>query len=150
WGDSARRQQLSSWQDNKTRSYGLSDWMAWILPNGGSDLHREAASVYLGRWNNQKPERLVSDYIGIVVILLACLGLTASQRRKRWFWLGLIILIAAISFGSYTPFFSVVWKFVPMMDRFRSPGTSMFVISWGVILLALIGLESLSKLATAS
>lgn len=98
---------------------------------------------YRGRWG----ERLVSDYLGMVALSLAALGLLSAlsgpMRLHRTlallatavFLAALVLCLGGYLGGIYRAFLETV----PGANVFRSPATLMVLLPWAVALLAGLG-----------
>ncbi len=86
---------------------------------------------------------LHSEYIGVVILLLAGLafGATRVRRSVLWFWLGALVVSLLWALGGYTPFFSLVYAVVPGTTFFRAPSTMLYVVSFCTAVLAGIGAD---------
>ncbi|HEX5074133.1 MAG TPA: hypothetical protein VFW03_13035 [Gemmatimonadaceae bacterium] len=86
-----------------------------------------------------------SEYIGVVVLVLAGLGFgwsaTRGGRRFIWFWLGTLIVSLLWAMGGYTPFYHIVYAIVPGTKFFRAPSTMLYVVSFCVAVLAACGMD---------
>ena len=116
----------------------------------GSD-GRTAALPYLGKWHaNEKgegAERIVSDYAGVWVVVLAVYGLLLSPGRKRWFFASAAAAAALVSVGDATPAFRWAYRVAPGFSHFRSPATFMIGVHIGVFALAALGAQALLQRA---
>ncbi|MBM3333841.1 hypothetical protein FJY63_04190 [Candidatus Sumerlaeota bacterium] len=117
-------------------SYPPLEFLEYLLPSFLGDS-TGWSFPYRGQWG----ERIVTDYMGILPIILALYALVAARDRNRWFWLALIVIAAVLATGRYTPVYRVAFNYLPGLNRFRSPGTIMVFIAWPVALLAGYGLE---------
>lgn len=87
-----------------------------------------------------------SEYLGVVVILLATLGVAAAGRGEKrrnfaWFWIGTFIASLLWALGGFTPFYRIVYALVPGTQFFRAPSTMMFVMAFATAVLAAFGVE---------
>ena len=86
-----------------------------------------------------------SEYLGVAVILLAALafarGRLVISRRLLWFFAGVTIVATLWALGGYTPFYRLVYAIVPGTRYFRAPSTMLYVISFGVAVLAAFGAD---------
>lgn len=124
-------------------SYPPLEVLEYAVPSIFGDSVRGSDMPYFGDWG----ERIVSDYIGLPVLLLALFGLFGSRRRYRWFLLILFFVGLIVGVGNHTPIYWILWKVVPGFDGFRSPGTFMFLSNCALIGLATFGLDYLLNLA---
>ncbi|MCC5877530.1 MAG: hypothetical protein JJU11_15020 [Candidatus Sumerlaeia bacterium] len=136
------------WEEAIATSYPPGELAEFVVPRvKGSSVFGDE---YTGEWGD---ERIVSDYIGMTVVILAFIGLVRS-RGKRFVvllpWLVVIIASLVVGMGSYTPVYRVLFDFFPGFDSFRSPGTFMCAASLGLAVLAGAGLDNLVRLTRES
>ncbi len=89
-----------------------------------------------------------SEYLGVVVLFLAGLGLTrgaAPERSQQWFWLGVLVVSAFWALGGFTPFYHIVYALVPGTKFFRAPSTIYYVTSFAVAVFAAFGTQRLMR-----
>lgn len=95
-------------------------------------------------------------YAGILVLLVAAWALvqsfrgdksffTLTQRRMLWFWLGVIVLSAALMFGRYAPFYQFFYA-LPYASTIRNPAKFLHVLEWALIVVFGYGLHGLTTL----
>ena len=86
---------------------------------------------------------LHSEYLGVIVLLLAGLafGTTLLRRSMLWFWLGALVVSVLWALGGYTPFFNIVYALVPGTNYFRAPSTMLYVVSFCTAVLAGVGAD---------
>jgi Bacterial membrane protein YfhO len=87
-----------------------------------------------------------SDYGGVIVVLLAGLGLAAVPPRGwargfRWFWIGTFAVSLLWALGGFTPFYQLIYAIVPGTKFFRAPSTIMYVTMFSVAMFATMGVE---------
>ena len=110
-----------------------------IFPQFCGDTIRDGKGNYFGRWG----ERIVSDYVGIVVFILALFGLICSKRKDKYFYILILIISLFLCFGKFNPIYQDIFKYLPGFNKFRSPATIMIFISFPIIILSAFGLEYL-------
>jgi hypothetical protein len=88
-----------------------------------------------------------SEYVGVVTLVLAGLGMFSAlvPRRVRWFWLGVLIISLLWALGSSTPFYRLVYAIVPGTESFRAPSTMMFVTMFAAAVFAAFGTERMLR-----
>jgi hypothetical protein len=83
-------------------------------------------------------------YFGIAPLLLAILGALVSFRRPFSRRILLITLVGLVfAMGTLPPLYELCYQFVPMIGSFRIPARILFIVSYGVGILAAVGLEAL-------
>jgi hypothetical protein len=88
---------------------------------------------------------LHSEYIGVVVLMLAGAGLGAVKTRGfARFWLGASVVALLWALGGFTPFYHLVYALVPGSKFFRAPSTIFYIVSFGVALFAALGVERIA------
>jgi hypothetical protein len=86
-----------------------------------------------------------SEYIGVVVLMLAGAGLGAVKTRGfARFWLGTFIVALLWALGGFTPFYHLVYALVPGSKFFRAPSTIFYIVSFCVALFAALGVERIA------
>lgn len=126
-------------------SYPPLEVLEYVVPRAFGDSVIGTTTPYFGQWG----ERIVSDYLGLPLMLLAALGALGSRRRYRWYLVTLFLLSLLVGFGRYTPLYWLLYHVMPGFDNFRSPGTYMFLANFALIGLAAMGLDYLLKLAAS-
>ncbi len=120
-------------------SYPPAEVLEYAIPrHRGSSV---MGDVYTGEWGD---ERIVSDYIGRVALVLAFLALFGRLQRINavFFWLLAAAFFLLVGFGSYTPFYRALYETFPFFDGFRSPGTFMAGTSLALAVLAGFGTDT--------
>lgn len=85
------------------------------------------------------------DYSGVVVLMLAGLGIGGMRRDRRsrelWFW-GLTVIVALLwALGAHTPFYNIPFYLVPGTKYFRAPDSVFFIGTLGIAIFAARGVE---------
>jgi hypothetical protein len=128
-------------------SYPPFEFIEYLLPSflGDNTLRGIAAGTpYWGRWGE---ERIVTDYMGILPIILLVFALATRRFRDGWFWLAVILATALLAAGKYSAVYRLAFEWLPGLNHFRSPGTIMVLITWPAAVLAGMGLESFTRQA---
>jgi hypothetical protein len=102
-------------------------------------------SGFIEEYWGRNPIKLHSEYIGVVVLLIAGLAFGAVSRRKEvWFW-GIAGLVATlVALGGHTPFYRL-WYLLPMMKVVRAPAMILFIAQLAIAVFAAIGLERMLR-----
>lgn len=99
-------------------------------------------SGLLGAYWGRNGIHFHSEYIGVVVLMLAGAGLGAARTRGFVrFWIGALVVALLWALGGFTPFYHIVYALVPGSKFFRAPSTIFFIVSFCVALLAAYGVE---------
>lgn len=87
-----------------------------------------------------------SEYLGVVVILLAICGLGGQRGRRERLALGAVAgLFLLVALGPHTPFYRLWYEFVPMMQKVRAPGMAYFLVALPVCVLAGFGVDRIRR-----
>lgn len=90
-----------------------------------------------------------SEYVGVAVLLLAALAFAQGRRSEHrallWFATGVTVVATLWALGGYTPFYRLVYAIVPGTKFFRAPSTMLYVVSFGIALLAALGADRAAR-----
>lgn len=126
-----------SFQEAAETSYPPLEFAEYLFPSVLGD-NASGSKSYWGQWGS---ERIVSDYMGLLPLLLLGFAMAAGRGRDRWFWLAVIIVAGVLACGRYTPVFPFAFEWLPGLNRFRSPGTIMAFLAWPAAIVAAAGLQ---------
>lgn len=99
-------------------------------------------SGILNRYWGRNGIHLHSEYLGVVVLMLASAAFSGSERRRvRRFWAITALVSLVWALGGSTPFYHLVYALVPGSKFFRAPSTIFFITSFSVSMLAALGVE---------
>jgi hypothetical protein len=125
----------SGWEYATSYSMPPAELLATVLPQLFG-----VAEAYHG----SNPIKLHSEYLGIVALIVATVGLLATERRRlRWALVGLGALFLLISLGGHTPFYRLVYEVLPMMKKVRAPSMAFFVTAFTLAVAGALGVERL-------
>ncbi len=82
-----------------------------------------------------------SEYLGVIPIFLAFIGLFFGRRKTAIFFGGLAAFMFIYALGGSTPLFKLFYYVIPKVKSLRAPSTIMFVTLFSVSLLAGMGLQ---------
>jgi hypothetical protein len=86
-------------------------------------------------WGDQ-PGTAGPTYLGASALFLAVLGLFLLKGREKWWLLGVSIFALLLSWGSNLMWFTeLMFKYLPMYDKFRAVSTALVVVQWSVPML---------------
>jgi len=110
------------------------------LRHGFSDSSVNGIPVYFGRLGL----RLSSEFIGVAFFILGVFGFAYGRDKKtRMALLTLSILGTVVSWGGYTPVFSVLYKLLPVFRKLRAPHMAAFVTTSSIALASGMGFDAL-------
>jgi len=89
-------------------------------------------------------------YVGITPILLASLALLRKSRREGAFFGALALLGVFLALGLYNPFYYLLYRLVPGFSLFRVPARWLFLYTFGLAILAGLGMEEWRGMGQAS
>ncbi|MCP4706069.1 MAG: YfhO family protein [candidate division Zixibacteria bacterium] len=82
-----------------------------------------------------------SEYLGVIPIFLAFIGLFFGRRKKAIFFGALAAFMFIYALGGSTPLFKLFYYVIPKVKSLRAPSTIMFVTLFSISLLAGMGLQ---------
>ncbi len=89
-----------------------------------------------------QPEWLA--YAGLVVLQLAIVAVIAGRLNAR-FWFGVVLVSWLLALGDHFPLYRILTAIMPGMKFLRIPPRFIFLASFGLAVLAGIGLEQLMR-----
>ncbi len=110
------------------------------LRHGFNDSMVSGVPVYFGRLGL----RLSSEFMGVAFFTLALIGLSYGTNRKaRFGLLTLAVTGAVVSWGGYTPVFSLLYNVIPVFRKLRAPHMAAFVTTSSLALASGLGFDAL-------
>lgn len=120
---------------------------SWAMPP--EELLNVLWPTFSGMLENywgRNPFKLHSEYLGVVPLVLASLGLGSIKRhRLAWFAVFLIAYAVLFALGGHTPFYRIPYHLLPGIKLTRAPSMIFFLASFGVSVLAAFGAGRLSQ-----
>jgi hypothetical protein len=112
--------------------------MTLLVPNFFGDM------MHIDYWGRYYLWEM-SLFISITGLSLAIYGAFYGERQKKHFSLTMVIILLVLSLGIHTPFFNVLYHWLPGFNNFR--GTSKFISLLTVFLVMLsgVGLDNLIR-----
>ncbi|MBN2281885.1 MAG: hypothetical protein JXQ65_14980 [Candidatus Marinimicrobia bacterium] len=145
--------------DYATRwSFSPKEMMTLISPNffGGTSAEKYTGKKYphlknkmiQGTYWGDMPFTQSSEYIGIIVVVLAGFGLWTNRKNGLFISIFIIALFSLfLSFGSHFPaLYKLFFYYVPYFDKFRAPVMTLVLFVFLVNLMAMYGLNSLLEI----
>ena len=115
-------------------SYPPIELTEFVISRTFGDSVVRTQTPYFGYWG----ERIVSDYIGIPIVLLALGAAWLARRRLTWFLTGLVFGSLLVAFGKHTPLYRVLYEIVP----------GFILAGFSVIVFSLMGQQPSSAMLT--
>jgi len=131
-----------------------SELLGWIIPRFYGGMSQEK---YTGNKVPQLRNQLIPfywghmpftqsyEYIGILTILLAAIGIYANRKNK--FIISLMIFtgfLILLSFGRhFEAFYTIFYNYMPYFNKFRAPVMSVTITSIIIVIFAIYGLKYL-------
>ena len=132
-GDSA-----TSWEYATSYALPIEELFGTILPH----FNGLGPDAYWGR----NFAKLHSEYLGVIVVALAALGVGARKRQRGLAALAVIAaLFLLVSLGGHTPFYRLWYEVMPYMTKVRAPGMAFFLVALPVAAFAAFGTERLLR-----
>ncbi len=133
--------------------------LTWFLPRfyGGMSVEHYDGSKFptlkgqmIPTYWGQMPFTQSYEYMGVIFLMLAFIGLIAYYRRsvliKSLFWFAVFLIL--LSFGRhFKMFYSLFYYYFPYFNKFRAPMMSVTVTYFVVVTFAVYGLKYLTDLA---
>ena len=99
----------------------------------------------LGSYWGRNVIHLHSEYMGVVVLLLAPLAFgTGSRKGFARFFLATALVALLWALGGYTPLYKLIY-WIPGTKYFRAPSTIIYLFTFAVSVLSALGVERLLK-----
>jgi hypothetical protein len=109
-------------------------------------IPRFTGESFHGTYWGPNGTKLHSEYLGLLVVALAVVGIMDSARRRMIAWmLGIAALFLLIALGSATPFFHFWWEHVPFAKSTRAAGMALFVVCFVTATLAAFGTDRIVR-----
>lgn len=140
----------TSWSLNPT------EILVWVMPRffggisneiyTGNKVPQLTNKAIPGYWGTM-PFTQAYDYIGILLIFLAVIGLILNWKNGLVKTLSFLFLLSLfLSFGRHFPLiYNIFFKFVPAFNKFRVPAMISAVLQFIIVIFAGFGLDSLLK-----
>ncbi len=110
--------------------------------HGFDDSSISGVPLYFGRLGL----RLSSEFVGVSVFLLALLAFISPGARGRPYRWPLMVIAAvglAVSWGGYTPLFSIMYRLLPFLRKLRAPHMAAFLTTSGIALASGLGFDAI-------
>lgn len=135
-------------------SYGKAESLNMLIPNymGGSSSENFAndANVtselkevgleglkQMPRYFGDQPGTGGPTYLGAVVIFLALFAALILPNRHKWWVIAACIITLLFAWGNNIMWLTeLLYKYLPLYDKFRVPATALVVLQWATPLLA--------------
>jgi hypothetical protein len=135
------------------------EMMTFIIPSWyGFGLHpyrgvlTRDQEFRLNTYWGPQPFTHAPQYMGIVILVLAIIGLVRNRKDPFVQYLGIAIIFSLlVAFGKeFPPIYNLMFNYFPFFNKFRVPSMILTLVQIFVPLLAAFGIASLLKDRTAS
>jgi len=96
-------------------------------------------------WGNM-PFTDYPNYMGIIVLTLAIIGLLFSDKNIKWFFASTALLALLISFGKNLFFYQIFYDYFPYFNKFRVPAMFLILTQFSISVLAGLGIDISTKI----
>jgi hypothetical protein len=136
----ARHTTRAEWDYQQTVGYSLSpaQWIGLLIPG----FFGRGPQFHWGLW-----PRVEVGYLGVLPLILALLAVLRGRPRRMWAMLGLAVSAFLIALGIYSLPHGWLTTLVPLFGQFRAPARLVLVMTFGLAVLASIGLDALLRAA---
>lgn len=98
-------------------------------------------------------DRVELPYAGVATLMLAVAALllaSAATRRRLWTWVGIALFGLLVSLGVYGILHGWLTALVPLFDQFRAPARALILWTFGLSVLATVGVDEVMRAARAT
>jgi len=119
-------------------SNGYMDMVATFIPGvvGGGGLEYWGANI---------DGTAGPAYYGAIVVFLFIFGLLVVKGPVKWWLLFGVVFISFISMGKNHWLHGLLWDWVPMFNKFRTPNSALTVVTFMVPILGFLGVNEMIK-----
>ncbi len=123
------------WEYAISYSFHIKEFLTVILPQFNGVLE-----YYWG----QNALKSHTEYLGIVIVVLAIIGLGTARRRGLLSGLGAIaLLFLLVSLAGDTPFYRLWYNVMPTMKSVRAAGMAFYLVALPITIWAACGVDAL-------
>ena len=87
------------------------------------------------------PSRILEIYIGILPLILTIIAIVYVKNCYKAAFIALAVFSVLFSLGKYTPFYGLLYKFLPGVSLFKVPGRMLMMFTLSMAALAAFGAE---------
>ncbi len=118
---------------------------SWALnPEEVINLFIPTFSGVLDNYWGRNAFKLHTEYLGGIPFFLAVLALFFSRKNKTLIFFSVVSLLAlSVALGGHTFLYKIYYNLIPGFKKFRAPSLAFFVVSFSLIVLGSIGLQTL-------
>ncbi len=135
-------------------SFGPKEMMALVSPRffGGTsnemytgDSEPRLSGRKLPTYWGDMPFTQSTEYIGIIIAVLAIYGFWANRKNGLVITFGLLALFSLLlSFGQhFAPLYKLFFYYLPYFDKFRAPVMTLILFAFNIFILSMYGIKSL-------
>ncbi len=139
-----------TYEEAARTSYPPVELWEYIIPGWIGSSAEHGPGPYRGTWGKSMPERIVSDYFGVLALALTIYTLATVKNRRKWIWAVIALAGIFIGLGEYTPVWRILRVILPGFASFRSPAPAMAWTTIGAVVLVAMGLDHLQSIRRGS
>lgn len=135
---------LQSWRSGTIPYSKAASWS--LRPQGLINLFFLDKEVDLGAYNglqlffSQDPPLMITLYLGAIALPGVCLWLLESPAKEKAIFIGLIGATTILAMGQYTPVYSLLFRYTPLLGFFRFPEKFVFISFNLIVFITLSGI----------
>ena len=114
-----------------------------LFNEGNEELNKPVYDAMSHYWGEQ-PFTAGPTYLGVVVVMLAILGVILTTGRNRWWLLAITIFAILLAWGKNMMwFYELMFDILPGYSSYRTVSMALVVVEWSVVVMAAYALMAL-------
>ena len=114
-----------------------------LFDEGNEELNKPIYDAVSHYWGEQ-PFTAGPTYLGVVVVMLAILGVIVTTGRNRWWLLAITIFAILLAWGKNMMwFYELMFDLLPGYSSYRTVSMALVVVEWSVVVMAAYALMAL-------
>ena len=114
-----------------------------LFNEGNEELNKPVYDAMSHYWGEQ-PFTAGPTYLGVVVVMLAILGVIVTTGRNRWWLVAITIFAILLAWGKNMMwFYELMFDLLPGYSSYRTVSMALVVVEWSVVVMAAYALMAL-------
>ena len=114
-----------------------------LFNEGNEELNKPVYDAMSPYWGEQ-PFTAGPTYLGVVVVMLAILGVIVTTGRNRWWLVAITIFAILLAWGKNMMwFYELMFDLLPGYKSYRTVSMALVVVEWSVVVMAAYALMAL-------